>query len=644
MKLSLRTRLLWTYGSLTAATVVALVSVSCWIASRAVQAQYDESMAQIAAQTAKDLANWVGEREREARLFSEIQVLKAACRGQRTNEARQRLEAYHKLSPSYENLFLADTNGVLFLDSIGGKSVGIDLTKIPAFAINAQKAEQGEFWVGEVQKSPATGRAVSLITAPILDNGVLVGIAGTPIELAAFSDISVRGVKVGRSGYVAITDGKGTVLAHKDPAQVFKLNIGETDWGRRVLTEKEGRIEYTLEGVTKVAHFAAYEKKDWHVIVVLPKAELQETAKNLKCGAGALGLVATLLTLGAVWGMTTRLTARLESIAASLASGVEQTASAAAEVSGASQTLAEGASEQAASLEETSSSLEEMASMGRKSAELTGQCNRWMAQAKTVVGQVDKLLNETMASVQEINHSSEATSKVVKTIEEIAFQTNILALNAAVEAARAGEAGMGFAVVADEVRNLAQRCAQAARETSVLIQTSAAAASKGNHLTTATQEAFKRNLENAGKVGQAVDQIAAAVTEQSQGISQVNLAVSQMDKVTQSNAASAEESASAAEQLNAQAQAMKGLVADLLSLVVGEETGQNASDRVHGGIAFPKNPRAQSSKKPAASADDGHSPGLRAAGFPGTQPRLTPKPNAGRSRATVPLKDTFKNF
>jgi methyl-accepting chemotaxis protein len=237
------------------------------------------------------------------------------------------------------------------------------------------------------------------------------------------------------------------------------------------------------------------------------------------------------------------------------------------------------------------------------------------------------------ASIQEINRSSEATGKVIKTIEEIAFQTNILALNAAVEAARAGEAGMGFAVVADEVRNLAQRCAQAAKETGGLIESAATAARKGSQLTCSTQEAFKQNIEVALKIGVAVDEIAAAVKEQSQGISQINIAVGQMDKVIQSNAANAEESAAAAQELNAQAETMRNSVAELLILVGGKGIGDAAP-----AIKFDmKQPPVSPRKSQAQIRANGHSQ-------PDGKRAVAPALVTARERAQIPPTGDIKDF
>jgi methyl-accepting chemotaxis protein len=298
-------------------------------------------------------------------------------------------------------------------------------------------------------------------------------------------------------------------------------------------------------------------------------------------------------------------------------------------------------------LEETSSSLEEMASMSKNNSERAEKCQTWMAESRVITGNVDKLLGETAVSIQEINQASQATGKVIKTIEEIAFQTNILALNAAVEAARAGEAGMGFAVVADEVRNLTQRCAQAAKETSTLIESATAAAHKGNELTTKTQAAFKQNMENGVKVGTAVDEISMSAKEQSKGIDQINTAVGQMDKVTQSNASAAEESAAAAQELNAQAITMKGSVAELLELVgrtraavAGSAAGSSRLTRTTSSVSAQRQPL---SARPTTNGAAHHA-GTKGSATNGHAPAAAALGSASRKRGEIPMDGDFKDF
>jgi methyl-accepting chemotaxis protein len=174
-------------------------------------------------------------------------------------------------------------------------------------------------------------------------------------------------------------------------------------------------------------------------------------------------------------------------------------------------------------------------------------------------------------AIEEVTKSSEETSKIIKTIDEIAFQTNLLALNAAVEAARAGEAGAGFAVVADEVRNLSMRAAEAAKHTGSLIENTINAVKNGRELTRLTQEAFKDNVENSRKMGSIIDEIAAASHEQAKGIDQITISITQMDKVTQQTAANAEETASASEEMNTQAEQLKDYVTYLTSLISGTD-------------------------------------------------------------------------
>ena len=285
----------------------------------------------------------------------------------------------------------------------------------------------------------------------------------------------------------------------------------------------------------------------------------------------------------------------INGIIESLTEGSDQVASGSSQVASASQLLAEGSSTQAASLEETSSSLEEMASMTKQNAENANQADRVMKQTNQVVEQANDSMRNLSSSMDEISKASEETSKIIKTIDEIAFQTNLLALNAAVEAARAGEAGAGFAVVADEVRNLAMRAAEAAKNTAGLIEGTVTKVKDGSDLTTSTNEAFEEVAKNTTKVGELVAEIAAASNEQAQGIEQVNMAIADMDKVTQQAAANAEESASASEAMNGWAQQMKGMVSELVLLVSGRGKGRDW------GSVSAKTPEAAGAPKVKAS-------------------------------------------
>ncbi|QOV91042.1 methyl-accepting chemotaxis protein [Humisphaera borealis] len=247
----------------------------------------------------------------------------------------------------------------------------------------------------------------------------------------------------------------------------------------------------------------------------------------------------------------------------------QQVAAASQQVSSASQSLAQGASEQASSLEETSSALEEITSMTRKNAETAQQASALAAQAKDAGDKGNLAMAKMGQAIGEIEKSASETAKIIKVIDEIAFQTNLLALNAAVEAARAGEAGKGFAVVAEEVRNLAMRSAEAAKTTSAMIEQSVQSARNGVAISGDVGKMLGEITLNVTRVNALVGEIAAASNEQSQGITQINNSVSQMDKVTQSNAAGAEETAAASEELSAQAAEMASTVRELISIVSG---------------------------------------------------------------------------
>ena len=253
-----------------------------------------------------------------------------------------------------------------------------------------------------------------------------------------------------------------------------------------------------------------------------------------------------------------------------LSEGADQVTSAAAQVSSSSQSLAQGASEQAASIEETSASAEQINAMSTKNSENSEVAAGLVSQSQRKFAETNQKLEQMVIAMTDINASSDKISKIIKVIDEIAFQTNILALNAAVEAARAGEAGMGFAVVADEVRNLAQRSAQAARDTAPLIEESIAKSNDGKVKVDQVAAAIRSITGDSASVKTLVDEMSLGSREQTKGIHQVSSAIVQMQQVTQASAASAEQGAAAAEELTAQATAMKEVVGRLTAMVGAE--------------------------------------------------------------------------
>ncbi|EKD28996.1 MAG: methyl-accepting chemotaxis sensory transducer [uncultured bacterium] len=304
------------------------------------------------------------------------------------------------------------------------------------------------------------------------------------------------------------------------------------------------------------------------------KTKMQEQTKESLSLVYGFTLFAIIIGIvGAFW-ITSSITKPIRNIITNLSSGAEQVTSAAGQVAQSSQQMAEGASEQASSLEEVSSSLEEMASMTKQNSDNTKQANTMASEARNAAEEGTEAMKNMSAAINQIKHSSDQTAKIIKTIDEIAFQTNLLALNAAVEAARAGEAGKGFAVVAEEVRNLAQRSAQAAKNTSAMIEESQKNADNGVQVVTRVAEILNKISTGINKASQLMNEISVASEEQARGIDQVNTGVSQMDKVTQSNAANAEESASASEELSGQAVELKEMVEQLILIVEGANSNR----------------------------------------------------------------------
>lgn len=249
-----------------------------------------------------------------------------------------------------------------------------------------------------------------------------------------------------------------------------------------------------------------------------------------------------------------KMTDNLNDVMTKISTAAEQVATGSKQVSDSSISLSQGATEQASSVEELSASLEEISSQTKINAENAKEANNIAEIAKHNAKDGNTQMKEMLKSMGEINEASINISKIIKVIDEIAFQTNILALNAAVEAARAGQHGKGFAVVAEEVRNLAARSASAAKETTSMIEGSVNKVQEGTKIANETADALNEIVENIAKVANYVDSIASASKEQSLGIEQINQGVIQVSTVVQENSATSEESAAASEELATQAE------------------------------------------------------------------------------------------
>ncbi len=372
-------------------------------------------------------------------------------------------------------------------------------------------------------------------------------------------------------GLMVLESGKQAIAKYRRGTAEFLKLHGEVI----ALADKDKHFEANQMSLEKVRPLMEANEADIKVVVdnqaKLLAADVATSATIYSqvhwAGLTLLGL--GLAVAGLVGWVVHDINRRLRATAAELKEGSHQVVAAATQVATSSQSLSQGATEQAASLEETSASMEEMASMTRKNAENAHQAATLVAGVAQQVEESNAALKGMVASMSAIRESSNKVAKIIKTIDEIAFQTNILALNAAVEAARAGEAGMGFAVVADEVRNLAQRSAQAAKDTAGLIEESIARSQEGAGKVEQVATAIATITSSVSQVKAIVHEVHEASRQQTQGIDQVAQAIAQMEKVTQTTAATAEESAAASEELNAQAEGSMAVVHDLEEMVGG---------------------------------------------------------------------------
>lgn len=564
MKFSLYQRILAPTIALVVLSVALISWFTYYMSSRTLIENARNDVASLAQTTVTNMAVWLADRELDLQTWASQKMYQTCTQDSFVGQAARKtvcgeLAALEQRYGLFEILGVADKEGRIVAASqtnaLGHVTVG-DADYFKA-------ALEGRAMVSQPTRSPQSGKPIFVLACPIKDgektSGALVGM----VSLERFGQRFVLNRKVQQTGYLYLVDNKALMLVHPKKELEQKLNLTQYPWGREMAAMKGGSLLYTFEGVDKLSGFATLPGLGWMASATAPTAELLSAPRliaKVNLGLG-IGIV---LVAGFVTTMVARSVARpLKTLTATLKDNAEQVKQEANQVSSASQTLAEGTSAQAASLEEASASVEEISSMTKQNAKTLANQTRQAAEGGA--GEMQQMSR----AMEEMKTASANVAKVIRTIDEIAFQTNILALNAAVEAARAGEAGMGFAVVADEVRSLAQRSAQAAKETAELIENALQKSERGAHLSVQVASGLEQIVTKARQVDELVAQIATASSEQSQGLNQIGLAFSEMDKVTQSSAANAEEGAAAAAELSGQAEVLKEAVAQLTALVEG---------------------------------------------------------------------------
>jgi methyl-accepting chemotaxis protein len=347
-------------------------------------------------------------------------------------------------------------------------------------------------------------------------------------------------------------------------------NIYQYDFVKAMCGNKKGFIQYNWLGKPKVASYDYYSDRDWVIVSSSYLSDFTESLIIIQYSIIII-IILSIITVGFItFIFTGNINKTLKMAITNLDIGASQIKSASSELADSSQELANGATEQASSIEETTSSMEELATMVSQNLENSKEASLLSDKASGASNSGYSLMEKLMNSMNGINNDSGKIRKIVKVIDEIAFQTNILALNAAVEAARAGKSGMGFAVVADEVKNLANKSAAAAKETSEMIMDTIKKTQEGFDLSASLAEVFKDILSNSQKVSEITKEVETASKQQDIGINQINKVLLQFDEVIQTNAAAAEENAGSSEELMAQSDNFNGIVKDLVILIMGD--------------------------------------------------------------------------
>lgn len=434
------------------------------------------------------------------------------------------------------------------------------------------------FFDEHAYNSDESDRPVFIIAKGVLHGDVFLGSYFMIVDVEEFYNKYLDDKKFGQRGYLFIGDSQGKFVAHKDSS----LNLNDVSHEVYMKTLLEGIRQktdhrvfgYVFRGENKYMAYDELESIPWHVASTVYEDDITALAEELTSvmlyiGAFSLVILIAILIVLIVFSVSRP----VSRVVQKLTIGSDNLESASQQIAASSQQLSSGNSELAASIEEITSSLEELQSVVETNTKNINESELLMQETSANSSRVSQDMTILSEALDEIGSNSKEIVKIIKVIEDIAFQTNILALNAAVEAGRAGEAGSGFAVVADQVQDLAQKSSEAAKETALLIERAIESINKGQSIGTTVKEAQEKTGEMTSNVTTLLNEVNRASKEQMKGINQITQAVTQTNSVVQQTASSAEETASASEELLGQSEELNGVV-DQLNIIVKGKTSE----------------------------------------------------------------------
>jgi len=581
MKLSLRAKFMLAIIPLVVASIGTLTYVAYSSGSSSLEKEITNSLDMLSKRALTDLDVWVEDRLRDSLLITSNDKIIPGLETGDFAEANAFLEQFHKASSMYENIFIMNPAGVAVAASTGEATIGLDLASLPIYAGNVRDSRSGKLGISPVALSPVSSRPVCLFTQPVMFDGKVIGMLGMAAEILDFNDKYIKGVRVGKTGYIYMLDSFGTFIAHPDKELIVKVNARDFVFGDELLGHKEGVSNYETEGVERRQTWVAEDTTGWKIVTVIEVDDMYSASHSMAVlcmwlGFGAIAVLVTVILfatgkiiinplkkladvfnqiakgdlnssvdiesrdeMGQLGDTLNEMVGHLSEVVSAVKESSDQVAGGSSGLSQSSEILSQGATEQAASVEEISSSMEQMSANISRNAENASKTEKIAKTASSEAELSGKAVIDTVTAMKSI-------AERISIIEEIARQTNLLALNAAIEAARAGEHGKGFAVVAAEVRKLAERSGEAASEISDLSSNSVEIAENAGAM-------LEQIVPSIQQTAELVQTISAACSEQDAGASQINDALQQLDKVVQENAATAEELNAGSQEMSRQA-------------------------------------------------------------------------------------------